>query len=339
MAVDTTRVRDGTVDSVDAVGELSRLADGYLVTQLLFVAVELGIADLLADAPRTAADLAATLSVDRAALHRVLRGLAAERVLDELDGGRFAVTPVGSLLRAGVDGSLRGYVQVRGGLYYGAMAGLLGAVTDRAIPFEVTHGRSIFEHLADHPADAARFQASMSARVAHDAAAVVACVDFSGYRTVVDVGGGRGTLLAAVLDATPGLEGVLFDRPDVVEGAGLPAVGGDFFDEVPSGAGCYVLSRIVHDWDDVDAVAILRTCRRAMPASGTLLLVEAMLPARAVDSPAAVRMDLHMLALVPGRERTAAELAALLRAADLDLVDTTSADPRSGLHVLTARPI
>jgi hypothetical protein len=218
------------------------------------------------------------------------------------------------------------------------MAGLLNAVRTRAIPFEAAHGRSIFEHLADNPAEAASFQASMSARVARDAAAIVACFDFGKFSTVVDVGGGRGTFLAAVLDATPGLEGVLFDRPEVVEGAGMPAVGGDFFDEVPSGADCYVLSRVVHDWDDAAAVAILRTCRRAMPTSGTLLLIEALLPERAVDSPAAVRMDLHMLALVPGRERTEAELAQLLRAADLDLVEVTPADPRSGLHVLTARP-
>lgn len=332
------RGRDEAIDSADAVAELSRLADGYLVTQLLFVAVELGIADLLADAQRSAADLAKALRVDRAALHRVLRGLAAEGVLDELDGGCFALTPVGGLLRDGVEGSLRGYVQVRGGLYYEAMAGLLDAMQTCAIPFEATHGRSLFEHLADNPAEAAGFQASMSARVAHDAAAIVACFDFSGFGTVVDVGGGRGTLLAAVLDATPGLEGVLFDRPEVVEGAGMPAVGGDFFDEVPSGADCYVLSRIVHDWGDASAVAILRTCRRAMSMSGTLLLIEALLPERAVDSPAAVRMDLHMLALVPGRERTQAELTQLLRAADLDLIDITSADPRSGLHVLRARP-
>lgn len=178
----------------------------------------------------------------------------------------------------------------------------------------------------------------MSARVAHDAAAVVTRYDFSGFSSLVDVGGGRGTLLAAVLGATPGLEGLLFDRPEVVAGAGMPAVGGDFFVEVPPGADCYLLSRVVHDWDDNDAVAILRTCRRAMPDSAALLLVEALLPERAVDSPAAIRMDLHMLALVPGRERTEAEFAALLRAADLALTGTTTADPRSGLHVLTARP-
>lgn len=218
------------------------------------------------------------------------------------------------------------------------MAGLLGAVLVGGIPFDVTYGRPIFEHLAAHSADAATFQASMSARVAHDAAAVVACYDFSGFGSVVDVAGGRGTLLAPVLDATPGLEGLLFDRPEVVEGVGVPAVGGDFFVEVPPGADCYVLSRVVHDWDDDDAVAILRTCRRAMPDSAILLLVEALLPERAVDSPAAIRMDLHMLAHVPGRERTAAEYAALLDAAGFVLTGTTTADPRSGLHVLTARP-
>lgn len=144
-------------------------------------------------------------------------------------------------------------------------------------------------------------------------------------------------LLEAVLAAALDASGVLFDRPEVVARAVLPATAGDFFVEVPTGADAYILSRVIHDWDDGDAVAILRCCRQAMAAHATLLLVEAVLPERAVDLPAAIRMDLHMLTLVPGRERTAVEYAALLRAAGLELVRTVPTDDPSGVHVLEAR--
>ena len=126
-------------------------------------------------------------------------------------------------------------------------------------------------------------------------------------------------LLRAVLAAAPDLDGLLFDRPEVVHAATLPAVGGDFFVGVPGGADAYLLSRVIHDWGDRDAVAVLRSCRRAMPPSSTLLLVEAVLPKRAVDDPEAIRMDLHMLALLHGRERTTSEFAALLAEAGLRL--------------------
>jgi hypothetical protein len=165
---------------------------------------------------------------------------------------------------------------------------------------------------------------------------VVEAYDFSAFDRVVDVGGGSGLLLGAVLDAHPGLAGTLFDRPEVVAGATLPAIGGDFFAEVPAGADAYLLSRVLHDWDDDEAVAIPRTCRRAMPDTATLLLVEALLPARAADDPAAVRMDLHMLLLLHGRERTRAEFAALLGAAGLRL--TAAVATPAGVSVIEARP-
>jgi hypothetical protein len=178
----------------------------------------------------------------------------------------------------------------------------------------------------------------MRDRAAREAAAVVGAYDFAGFRTLVDVGGGGGVLLAAILDAAPHVSGVLFDRPEVAARAPLPAVAGDFFVDVPAGFDAYLLSRVIHDWPDAEAVAILRTCRRAMAGSARLLLVEAELPERAADHPAAIRMDLHMLTLLGGRERTRAEYAGLLAQADLRLTAVVPADPVSGVHVFEARP-
>jgi hypothetical protein len=320
----------------DPARDLARLVDGYLSTQLLYVAVALRLPDALRDGPGTAAELAETVGARPGPLHRVLRGLAADGVLDEHPDGRFALTPTGELLVDGAPGSQRGAVLARGTLYYAALAELLPAVRDGGTPFELLHGSTFFAHLATRPEQSSAFRASMAVRSTREADAVVAAYDFRGFRRLVDVGGGPGVLLDAILRASPGLDGLLFDRPEVVDASTLPAVAGDFFVAVPDGADAYLLSRVIHDWDDADAVAILRSCRRAMPADATLLLVEAVLPALARDDPDAVRMDLHMLALLHGRERTAAEYAALLTAAGLEL--TRVLPTGAGVSVLESRP-
>ncbi len=322
--------------SGSAADRLARLADGYLVTQLLHVAVALGVPDALAAGPRTAPDLARELGAVPDALHRVLRGLAAEEVLDELPDGRFGLTPVGELLRPGVPGSLPGAVSARGGLYYRPAAGLLAAVRDGGTPFEVVEGRPFFDALAADPARLAAFRASMADRSAREAGAVVAAYDVSGFASVVDVGGGPGVLLRAVRERAPSADVLLVDRPEVVAGSDLPAVGGDFFEQVPAGADAYLLSRVLHDWDDDAARRVLTVCRTAMRPDSVLLVVEAVLPERAAEDPAAVRMDLTMLVLLHGRERTAAEYAALCGAAGLRLTRDVPTD--AGVHVLEVRP-
>ncbi|WP_448608174.1 methyltransferase [Geodermatophilus sp. URMC 60] len=315
---------------------LARLADGYLVTQLLHVAVALGVPEALADGPRSSDELAPELGARPGPLHRVLRGLAAEEVLDELPDGRFALSPVGDLLRAGTPGSQRGAVTARGGLYYRPATGLLDAVRDGGTPFELVEGRPFFDALSAAPERLAAFQASMADRSAREAGAVVAAYDVTGFASVVDVGGGPGTLLRAVRGRAPSADVLLFDRPAVVAGSDLPSAGGDFFAEVPAGADAYLLSRVLHDWDDDAARRVLRVCRAAMRPDSVLLVVEAVLPERAVDDPAAVRMDLHVLVLLPGRERTAAEYAALCEAAGLRLTRDLPTD--AGVHVLETRP-
>jgi hypothetical protein len=319
-----------------AADRLARLADGYLVTQLLHVVVALGVPDALADGPRSADELARELGAVPGALHRVLRGLAAEEVLDELPDGRFTLTPVGELLRVGAPGSLCGAVAARGGLYYRPAAELLAAVRQGGTPFELVEGRPFFDALAAAPERLAAFTASMADRSAREAGAVVDAYDVSRLGSVVDVGGGPGVLLRAVRERAPSADVLLFDQPAVVAGSDLPSAGGDFFTEVPAGADAYLLSRVLHDWDDDAARRVLQVCRAAMRPDSVLLVVEAVLPERAVDDPAAVRMDLHMLVLLHGQERTAAEYAALCAAAGLRLTRDLPTD--AGVHVLEVHP-
>ena len=329
--------------------KLSRLMDGYLITQLLYVAARLGIADALADGPRDAGVVAGDVGVEPRRLRRVLRGLAAEGVLDEHPDGRFGFTAVGTCLRRDVASSLRGAILARGDLYYGAAAGLLDAVRLGGAAFEHVHGTGFFDFLAEQPERAARFQASMADRARREAADIVAAYDFGSYRRLVEVGGGEGVLLEAILASTSGLRGVLFDRPSVVEAAkarltaaGLAGhcevVAGDFFASVPAGADVYMLSRVIHNWDDDDDVRILANCRRAMDATGTVLLADVVLPPRAGDHPAAIRMDLHMLTLLHGRERTADEHTDLLGAAGLRLVRIVPTGSPMGVSVIEAVP-
>jgi hypothetical protein len=303
---------------------------------LLYVAVELGVGRALADGPRTGAEVAAAVGADAAALTRVLRGLALEDVVAEEDG-RFALTPIGEQLER-----LAGAARVRGALYYHGAEGLLEAVRSGGTAFERVHGASFFAHLDAHPADEAAFEASMAARSRQEAGDVVAAYDFSTIGTLVDVGGGRGVLLAAILDAVPGLRATLVDRADAVAaarehlGARAECVEADFFDAVPADADAYMLSRVLHDWDDEDARRILSVCRAALPSHGRLLVVDAILPERAKDGPAAIRMDLHMLLLLGARERTEAEFRALLSSAGFEVRGVFATRSPAGLSVIEA---
>jgi hypothetical protein len=338
---------EAAADAAPAQRDLARLIDGYLTTQLLYVAARLGVADVLAFGPRTGREIAEAVGADPDVLTRMLRGLVLEDVLAEEDDGRFGLTAVGQGLRDGVPGSLRGAVLARGELYWSAAAGLLRAATEGGIAFEHIHGERFFDHLAGDPDRAAAFQASMADRALREAADVVAAYDFAGLRDVVDVGGGSGVLLEAILKATPGLRGVLVDRPEAVEearrrltAAGLndrcECVVGDFFHAVPPGAGAYLLSRVIHDWDDADAQRVLTTCREAMPVEARLLLVEAIVPERAHAGPEAVRMDLHMLMLLGARERTEGQYRRLLAGAGFELAHVVPTGSPAGLSVLEA---
>jgi precorrin-6B methylase 2 len=326
---------------------LAELADGFLITQLLYVAARLGLADVLAVAPATGPAVAAAVHADPDVITRTLRGLCLNEVFVEHSDGRFSVGPLGEYLRDGVPGSQRGQILARGQLYFPAAYAMLDAATTGACPFEQTYGQPLFTHLDSVPAHREVFEASMAGRAAYEAAAVVTAYDLSGCDRLVDVGAGPGLVAQAALRAVPTLSATLVDRPAMVERArremdeaGLTDrctfVAADFFDAVPAGADAYLLSRVLHDWNDTDAARILRVCHAAMPATARLLIVDAVLPDRARDLPGAVRMDLFMLMLLGSRERTAGEFDRLLSGSGFDLRRVVPTGSPTGLAVIEA---
>ena len=306
--------------------ELMRLVNGYQVSQAIHVAATLGIADFLGDGPRTSDDLAAAAGVHAPSLHRVLRALAAVGVVREEADRRFSLTPMGQCLRSNADRPVGPWAEYVGRPYHWLSWGdLLHAVRTGESAFRRLHGADLWEWRERRPEEGAVFDRAMTALSLRVAEAAVAAYDFSRFRRVVDVGGGHGAILAAVLAAHPAARGVLFDQPGVVagaeavlRGAGVAdrceVVGGSFFEAVPGGGDAYLLKAILHDWDDAEAEAILRNCRRAVARGGALLVLERVVAPPNVD-PVTKFSDLNMMVMTGGRERAEAEFATLLAAA------------------------
>ena len=308
---------------------LLRMMTGYWQAKALAVAAELGLADLLRVGPRTAASLAEICDDDADSLHRLLRALASVGVFVQTESGSFALTPMADLLRSDRPGSMRALARMYGSEQYEAWGGLLESVRDGAPAFDHAFGASYFAYLAAHPDASSIFNDAMTGWTAQLSDAVAAAYDFSGSGLVVDVGGGTGLLLATILQAAPALRGTLFELSHVAEqadaylratpiGDRCTVVAGDFFDAVPGGGSFYALAQILHDWDDGQCAKILRNCREAMLPGAKLLIIEQVIPPR--NEPSLGKwLDLHMLVLLGGRERTEAEYASLLSAADLKL--------------------
>ena len=314
---------------------LRSLITGYETSQVIHVAARLGVADLLADEPQTATALADKLRVDASALNRVLHALAALGLIEQLPEGRYALTQSGTLLRDGVTGSLRGFALLSGERSYRAWGGLLHSVKTGETAFRHVFGMDTFAYMAANPEIAGFYNEAQTAGASERTAAVVAAYDFSAGGTVIDVGGGHGTLLIAILAAYPGVRGVLFERESVaigarehIEAAGLGSrcavQAGDFFESVPGEGGIYFLSHIVHNWDDQRCGKILASCRASMPRAARLLILEKVLPNRfdsARISVQAAMADLHMLAITGGQERTVEEYKSLLAAGGFTLTN------------------
>lgn len=309
---------------------LRHLITGYWVSQAVCVAAELGIADLVADGPKTTEELARQTNTHAPSLFRLLRGVASVGVFRQLDDGRFGLTPMAECLRDDVPGSLRAYAAFFGGdRQWRAWRHLAHSVATGETGYDHAFGLGLYDHLGQDPDAAEAFHRAMGGSMAHTRSAVVEAYDFSQMNRVVDVGGGDGSLLVAVLEANPHVRGVVLDRPAVAElarrnldahglGGRAEAVGGDFLDSVPAGAGAYLMSRVVHVLDDDTSVAGLRSCAKAMAPGGRVLVVERVVPPG--NGPAFAKLgDLNMLALTGGRERTEEEFAALFEAAGLRL--------------------
>lgn len=304
------------------------------LARAMYVVTRLSIPDLLSGGPMSCADLAAKLRVEPVPLHQILRSVATTGLLRTEPGPetgpqqRFALTSTGRALQEGhPSGTAEMVLTMQGDLFSDALRVLPERVeTGRTGP-EIVTGRPFFELMAQRPDEAMRFNRMMIATHGDEPAAVAAAYDFSGVERIVDVGGGIGTVLLEILRRHPQPRGVLFDVPDVAEHArervlaeGMDTrcdvADGDFLESVPAGADVYLLSRILHDWDDETCVRILRTCARAMRPDSRLLIVEKVLPDN--DEPhLGKRLDLIMAALTHGRERDAAEYEQLLARAGL----------------------
>jgi hypothetical protein len=319
--------------------QLIQMVAGGWVAGMLYAAAALGLADHLAAGPRTAEDLAAATGTHAPTLYRFMRTLASFGILTEQDQHRFALKPLGEALRTGAPGSARSTVLAFGSPAFArSWEQIVYSLETGKTGFERANGMPVFDYLAQHPEAASHFSGAMVGFHGSEPPTVADAYDFSGAGTVVDVGGATGNLLAAILSRHPQPRGVLFDRPHVLKDAPalLEAKGvagritlqpGNFFEHVPDGGDIYVLSHIIHDWNEDQCLTILGNCRKAMRSDSRLLIVETVLPPG--DTPHQGKLqDLVMLLIPGGQERTQGEYDALLTKAGFRLtrvVPTTSA--------------
>jgi len=308
---------------------LFEMATGYWLSQAIYVAAKLGIADLLRDGPQSYVALATSTGSDAPSLFRLMRALSSVGIFAHRDRDRFALSRLAECLRTEVPGSLRAMVITIGEIHYQACGNLLHSVQTGSPAFNSVFGASLFDYLQQNVDAADAFHQGMANVSSMQAYAVLMAYDFAGISSIVDIGGGQGKLLAKMLQFNPHITGTVFDTASTIERAkqslGNDAwsrrcsyVTGDFFTSVPQGADAYLLCGVIHDWDDRRAITILRNCRRAMAEKGRVLIVDMVVPDTDAMSFSKL-LDLNMLAMTGGRERTRAEFRAVLDAADYEL--------------------
>jgi hypothetical protein len=323
---------------MDPTRELQAMITGFRLSAALSVAAHLGLSDLLGAQPRTPAELAQATDTHEPTLRRLLRALAAAGIYAEQSDGSYANTPLGEAMRSELPTSLRPLARTLQDPAIWAAWGHLGhSVATGENAFQALHGVDVWTHREGLPEANAIFNDNMASLSSGVAEAVASAYDFTGYSTVVDVGGGRGVLMEAVLAAHPHLSGTVFDAAHVVaakpSAAATPSVAarfasatGSFFESVPP-ADVYLLKSILHDWPDDRCQDILRTCRRSLNPGGVVLVVETLLGRPGFEVEAAFS-DLNMLVLPGGRERTAEEYGSLFEAAGLRLTRSIDTDSR-----------
>lgn len=300
-------------------------------SRAVYVLAKLGIPDLLKSGPKTAEELASATKMHAPSLFRVLRALASIGVVSATDDGRFALSPVSELLVTDAPGSLRWFtISELGQEHYPAWGNLMHSIKTGEIAFDNFFGVDIWKYFQQNPEEEAVFQNSMSGVTAATNEQIRSLYDFSNFGTVVDVGGGHGGLMTSILQTNPKVKGILFDAPQViadarqkVEAAGLAdrceTVAGDFFKSVPAGGDLYMMKWIIHDWNDQQAVTILRNCRNQMQPGGKLIIVDCVVPEN--NEPDFSKFfDLNMLVMTGGKERTKKEFEQILSAAGFKLL-------------------
>ena len=325
-----------------------RIIQGASITQMIHVAAKLGIADLLKDGAKSCDELAKATGTHSQSLYRLLRGLASIGIFSETKERYFELTPEAACLKTDAPDSVRTFAVWTGDeVNWLPWGELLYSVQTGKTAFKHVFGTEIFEYFGKNPQAGEAFNHFMTERMQAMVNAVATAYDFSKAKTIADIGGGQGRLLATILSANPALKGVLFDLPavtkeakTVIENAGLSGrcgfAAGSFFESISVTADIYILSSIIHDWDDKDSITILKNCRKCMPANSKLLLIETMIPPG--NEPALGKLtDLNMLVLTSGMERTKDEFEQLFKETGFKL--TNIIPTPSPLNIIEAEPV
>ena len=315
------------VDSAGSKAAILQIMGNVLVARSLTIAAELGLADLVQAEPKSMKQLAQATGTHADSLYRLLRMLASYGVFAEDESGLVHSTPMASLMESDRPDSLRDLLRLCWqDITWDTYRQLPHTIRTGEPAFDAAFGATFFDYLASHREANASFDAAMEVFAGPENAVIAAAYNFGQFARIVDVGGGTGGLIGAILSAHPGVHGVLFDQPQVVanmagvEGAAVrercESVGGDFFESVPEAADAYVMKRILHDWDDKAAIRLLTRCREAMNSDGRVLVIDAVMQAGNAPDPNKF-MDISIMALTRGRERTEAEFRRLFVAAGL----------------------
>ncbi len=315
---------------------MNRMITGYWITQAIYAAAKLGIADLLKDGPRSAEQLASVTHVHAPSLYRLLRALASVGVFADDGANKFSLTPLAECLRSDLPGSQHAMAVMSGEEHYKAWGELLYSIQTGNTSFDKLYGMPVFDFLSKNSEQAMVFDAAMVGVHGRETDAITDVYDFSTIRVLADIGGGNGSLIASVLKMNPALRGILYDLPGVIERAkpklqagGMTdrcdMIGGNFFESVPAGADAYLMRHIIHDWDDEKATKILQNIHQAMGDTGRLLVVEGViLPGN--DPCFGKFLDLTMLTIPGGKERTEQEYRNLFEASGFRLTRIISTE-------------
>ncbi len=309
--------------------QLDRMITGYWISQAIYAAAKFGIADHLKDGPLPVAELAEATDTNPDALYRLLRALASVGVFAEGPPRQFSLTPLAEPLQSDAPQSKRALALMSGDEQFNAWANIDYSIQTGKTAFDKVYGKPIFDYLGEHPDKARIFDAAMVGIHGRESDVILNAYDLSGFGVVADIGGGNGSQITRILERNPGIKGILFDLPHVIdrakdriESAGLAdrceLVAGSFFERVPAGADAYMMRHIIHDWNDEQALSILRNCQQAMPSHGRLLIVESVIPPG--NEPFGGKLlDLVMLLIPGGKERTEEEYRELLDKAGFEL--------------------
>lgn len=309
--------------------QMLNMITGFWRSCCIYNAAKLNIADLLADGPKSAEQVAKSTGSNAPALYRLLRALASIGIFEENEKGEFGNTPLSKTLMSDVPGSMKAMAQAQLGDHYKAWGDLKYSLKTGGTAFDHAEGMTIWEYYEKHPDDGLNFMKAMTGLTGAIIAGVVPAYDFSQFKTIVDIGGGNGAFLIAVLDAAPQARGIVFDQEYVVKetqkelimknyAARCNVEAGSFFDHVPADADAYLMKLVLHDWNDMQAMTILTSCSNAMRKDSKLLIVEALIPEGNTLHPGKL-MDINMMTITGGKERTEKEFCELFSYAGLKL--------------------